>query len=443
MSGHRCRDGDPYTPGAGDERYEVAHYELRLRYRVSTNRLDGRAVLDVRVLQETGSLRLDMAGLRAVSVSVDGRAPAAVRHRERLLQLRLRRRAAPGERLRVEVDYRGRPAPRRTPWGEIGWEELADGALVSGQPIGASTWFPCNDRPGYKAAFSVSIAVERGYTAVCNGVWTGRRQSSGGQIWSYEQREPTAVYLATAQIGRYAAERLDEGRGGVPVRLVAPPRLQRAARREFAVLPAAIARFGELFGPYPFPEYTVVVTADDLEIPLESQGLATFGANHVRPATAEPRLVVHELAHMWFGNSVGLRHWRDIWLNEGFACYAEWLWSEHLGDESAERLARRHHARLEAMGQELLLADPGARLMFDDRVYKRGALCLHALRLRLGEARFFALLRAWTDRYRHGLVESADFERLAAEHAGEPLDELFGPWLRERRLPPFPLGPRA
>ena len=97
--------------------------------------------------------------------------------------------------------------------------------------------------------------------------------------------------------------------------------------------------FVKLFGPYPLSTgYTVVVTDDDLEIPLEAQGISIFGANHCDGTRSSERLIAHELAHQWFGNSVTVRRWRDIWLHEGFACYAEWLWSEESGGRSADEL---------------------------------------------------------------------------------------------------------
>ena len=102
-----------------------------------------------------------------------------------------------------------------------------------------------------------------------------------------------------------------------------------------------IALFEGLFGPYPFDAYTVVVTDDDLEIPLEAQGLSVFGANHMDGRRGSERLVAHELAHQWFGNSLTVGLWRDIWLHEGFACYAEWLWSEASGGRTAARAGAR------------------------------------------------------------------------------------------------------
>ena len=119
--------------------------------------------------------------------------------------------------------------------------------------------------------------------------------------------------------------------------------------------------FVKLFGPYPLANgYTVVVTDDDLEIPLEAQGISIFGANHCDGERSAERLIAHELAHQWFGNSVTARRWRDIWLHEGFACYAEWLWSEESGGRSADELARHYHHRLRSLAAESAAVRPRA-----------------------------------------------------------------------------------
>ena len=196
--------------------------------------------------------------------------------------------------------------------------------------------------------------------------------------------------------------------------------------------------FSRLFGPYPFDAYTVVVTDDDLDIPLEAQGLSTFGANFLTSDWDSVRLVAHELSHQWFGNSLTLGRWQDIWLHEGFACYAEWIWSEESGGPTAHERAEEHHARLSDLDQDLLLADPGPELMFDDRVYKRGALLLHALRLTVGDDEFFDLLRAWTDKHAHGTVNTEAFIEFADLTTGHELGELFDAWLHREALPALP-----
>ena len=133
---------------------------------------------------------------------------------------------------------------------------------------------------------------------------------------------------------------------------------------------------------------------------------------------------------------------RDIWLHEGFACYAEWLWSESIGRTTAQEEAERHHALLARLPQDLVLTDPGPRHTFDDRVYKRGALTLHTLRRAVGDDLFFALLRSWVDTHRFGVVTTAGFEALVRDETGLDPGRLLGPWLRETSLPPLVARPR-
>jgi aminopeptidase N len=217
---------------------------------------------------------------------------------------------------------------------------------------------------------------------------------------------------------------------------VLPDRLRRNFDQDFADQPQMMKLFVKLFGPYPLSSgYTVVVTDDDLEIPLEAQGISIFGANHCDGQGSAERLIAHELAHQWFGNSVTAKRWRHIWLHEGFACYAEWLWSEHSGGRSTDEWARHYHQRLVDSPQDLLLADPGPRDMFDDRVYKRGALTLHVLRRHIGDESFFALLRDWTTRYRHSTAVTDDFTGLAANYAHESLRPMWDAWLYSLRVP--------
>ena len=426
--------GDAYAPQSGDQSYDVVSYDLELDYRVRTNRLEGRAVINAVAAQTTRAVSLDLIGLRASRVRVNGDTRTAFRQGQRALQITLARPLEPGEQFSVEIAYAGTPAPRRSRWGTIGWEELTDGALVANQPTGAATWFPCNDRPDDRAQYRMRITTDKEYAAVGTGIRLSERVEGRRNVVEYVSDVPTATYLAAVQIGRYLRTDLSP-LGDAPVELWAPAPLRAASVVVFEKVAAMGAVFERAFGPYPQPQYTVVVTADDLEIPLEAQGMGVFGANHLDAAFE--RLVAHELAHQWFGNSVGVERWRDIWLNEGFACYAEWLWSEASGGPSARSCAQAHHLLLKAQPQDLVLSDPGAELMFDDRVYKRGALTLQALRLTLGDEAFFALLREWASRHRHALVTTDDFRTLVA--AADPdAAALLTRWVDYPQLPPLP-----
>ncbi|MFE9749949.1 M1 family metallopeptidase [Saccharothrix saharensis] len=418
----------PYLPDHGDDGYRVGHYDLELDYKPHTGRLAGRATLSAVADGPCARVVLDFGTLTVNRVLVDGR-PA--RHVHGGGKLRVRPARPVDGPFTVEVRYSGVARPVRSRhWGELGWDQLTDGALVASQPIGAPSWFPCNDLVRDKATYRVSVTAPSPYTVLANGVPVDLRVAGGSTTWVYEQAEPMATYLASVQIGRYGRLPLAEGQD-----VAAPARLLRAARHDFARQPRMMAVFEELFGPYPFRNYQVVVTDDELEVPVEAQGMSVFGANHVDGRRGHERLVAHELAHQWFGNSVGLADWRDIWLNEGFACYAEWLWSERSGGPSAAAHADRAHARLSRSPQDLRVGDPGVADLFDDRVYQRGALTLHGLRVKLGDAAFFGVLRAWTDGHRHGTATTGDFVALAQRHAGEPLTAFFRAWLAEPRLP--------
>jgi aminopeptidase N len=426
---------DEYLPQNGDSGYQVSRYELDLEYKVSINRLSGSATITAVTLTELQQLTLDLSSALTVSkVLVNGKRAAHFSCRGSKLRIRLASKLATGAALSIVVRYGGSPRPIRSLWGDVGFEELTDGVLVAGQPNGAASWFPCNDHPSAKASFHIQVSTESRYRVVANGKLVGRRTRASQTVWTYEQPEPTSTYLVTLQIGSYEMAQL--AKTPVPIRAALPGRLRGDFDHDFARQPEMMNLFIELFGPYPLSNgYTVVVTDDALEIPLEAQGISIFGANHCDGKRASERLIAHELAHQWFGNSVTARRLSDIWLHEGFACYAEWLWSEHSGGPSADALARQYYERLRGQPQDLLLADPGPREMFDDRVYKRGALTLHALRGRLGDEKFFALLKDWTARHRHGTVVTDDFTGLAANYSDEPLRPLWEAWLYSKDLP--------
>ncbi len=429
---------DHYVPGHGCDDYAVRHYDLTLNYRVRTNRLDGIALLTLDITRDCGELSFDLAGLGVGKVTVDGARVRRFAQRGRKLVVRLGRPVPAGSRVEVEIAYGGSPRPLSGAWGEVGWEELNDGVIVAGQPNGAPSWFPCNDRARDKATYRLQMTCESDYAVVCGGELESKSRSGSRTTWVYVQDRPMAPYLATVQIGRYETVALP---GAEPAQSIhVPRRLMRRADHDFYRQPAMMNLFERLFGPYPFTSYRVVVTDDDLEIPLEAQGLSIFGANQIDGRGGGERLVAHELAHQWFGNSVGVAQWQHIWLNEGFACYAEWLWWDHMRMHSIASSTRTAWLGLRAKPQDLVLADPGPATMFDDRVYKRGALTLHALRGALGDEAFFAMVRGWTAEHAYRTVTTWDFlEHVSEISAGREPRALAERWLLSADLPSLPI----
>ncbi|WP_241968177.1 M1 family metallopeptidase [Streptomyces sp. ICBB 8177] len=434
------RTPPPYFPAHGDPRFRVAEYDLRLDWLPSRSRLRAVAVVTGVVEEHTQGLGLDLASTLTVrSVSVDG-ARVRFTHRGDRVRVTLPERYAPGRPFRAQITYEGRPRPARTAYGDVGWDytdAASSHVLVASEPLGAPSWFPCNDRPDRKAAYRVTVAVPDGLQVVANGTLTGRAPGPRGRrLWTYAHPGPMATYLATVAIGRFAFS--TQSGGPVPIRNACPPEHAAAFAHDFGRQPEMMRLFAGLFGPYPFEVYGSVVVDTALDDPVENQTYSLFGTNHLDGRRGNETLVAHELAHHWFGNSVGIADWRHIWLNEGFATYCEWLWAEHASGTPAARTAAAAHAAPASAPDGVRIGDPGPGDLFDSTVYTRGACTLQALRTTVGDAAFFAVLRAWATRHRHGTATTPQFVSLAEQITGHDLAPLFHAWLYETRLPPLP-----
>lgn len=437
---HGLRDNRDYVPGHGDERFDVTHYDISVGYAPASNRLDGKVTVTLVLQQSTNQIEFDLYRLRVSKVTATAGGRVKFSHRRSRLVLTFASELNQGSELSVTIAYNGSPRPMPGLDGDAGWEELADGMIVASQPHGAPSWFPCNDRPDNKASYSFAISAPKGYTVLANGGGGVVRTNAGSATWNFFQDEPMATYLASLHIGKFdiSDQVLDDTQPGTTVTRVAAPagelaRCKHALRGQ----PDMMKFFTEVYGPYPFEAYTAVVTPDALEIPLEAQSLSIFGMNHMTDRWNDQRLIAHELSHQWFGNSLTLEQWRDIWLHEGFACYSEWLWSEHAGHGATQSHADRYWQKVRDSDLDLVLADPGPDLMFDDRVYKRGALTLHAIRAELGDESFFALLRDWVAENRYGAVTTEQFIEFAANR-GVP-QQLLQDWLWETEVPARPV----
>jgi aminopeptidase N len=426
---------DPYIPGTGSAGIVPTHYDLDLTVRLGNNRLTGRAKITGTVPKKTDTLVFDLVGLSVKKVSIKGHDVSKVRAGKDQITITTKSSIPSKSTVTVDVTYEGSPGPRRGPWGEVGWEELTDGVLVAGQPNGAPTWFPCVDHPALKATYDIAVWADAGYRVMANGTLTGTSRKSSSHRWVYRESNPTSTYLVALQIGRYDVVE-HQGKAGFASSNTAARRVREALTDQ----PRMFALFERCFGPYPFEQYTTVVSDDALEIPLEAMEMSLFGINHMTSEWENQRLIAHELAHQWWGNAVTLKQWRDLWLHEGFACYSEWLWAEESGHSTAAIEAHRAWVGLRHKPQDLHLTDPGPDDMFDDRVYKRGALVLHALRTHVGDAEFFSILRAFQDRFRGRTADTQDFLDIVADISGSGARKCLTPWLTEKTVPSFPIA---
>jgi aminopeptidase N len=426
--------GDVYFPEDGNGGYDVGHYVLRVRYDPSVDRLAGRAELAVTATHALSRFNLDFGTLDIATLRVDGRDATWKREGEHELVVTPPAPLPAGRAFRVEMEYGG------VPQGE-GFRHTTDGALVLGEPDSAITWFPANDHPQDKATYDFEITVPDGLTAIATGVPGGSQVADGWRTWRWSVKSPMAPYLSMLAVGRY---RVFEGtHEGLPVFSAVHERLPARGVAEQAIqrTPEVTAFLATQFGAYPFEALGGVVSGEaGLSFALETQTRPvyspTFFTGTVAAATS---IVAHEIAHQWFGDSVSLTQWRDIWLNEGFATYAQWLWEEHADGRPVQQSFDEVYAAPEnSRAWTPPPGDPGKQGLFAASVYVRGAMTVHAVRLTVGDEVFFRLLKEWTRLHRHGNATLTQFIELSELLSGRQLDELFQAWLFTAAKPPRP-----
>ncbi|MFI8522173.1 M1 family metallopeptidase [Streptomyces sp. NPDC085481] len=424
---------DPYFPKLGNGGYDVGHYALTLAYDPATGRLDGRAEITAKATQDLSAFNLDLAGLTVSEATVDG-APAAVNRAGNELTLRPREDIDDGAEFRAVVTYGGVPQTLTDADGsKEGWLKTADGALALGQPTGSMAWFPGNHHPADKAAYDITVTVPAGVRALSNGVLTSEKKTADGHTTSvWHTAEPMAGYLATLAIGRYDTSTAT-ALGKVPVLTAADPTVapQSAALR--ARLPEILEWETENFGPYPFAAAGAIVERPgDVGYALETQTRPVFPLSSFDTPT-----LVHELAHQWYGDSVSPASWKDIWLNESFATYAEWLYAEDFENTPAQKSFEKAFADEDAWA--FPPADPpAAEDLFGTPVYQRGAMVLHKVRQAVGDDAFYEILAGWPAKHRYGNATTEDFTAYVESVAGEDLQELWDVWLYGDEKPARP-----
>lgn len=630
--------GDPYFPLDGNGGYDVQHYDLDLRYEPATDVLTGRATITAMATESLSLFDLDFDGLTVRAITVDGQTAKWRRSKGELI-IKPSTDLIEGNEFTTVVTYDGVPGP--IPDGEFGgWIPTDDGVVVAGEPHGAATWFPANDHPIDKAAFTFHINVPQGLQAVANGRLVGTTTAGGRSVWTWDAVEPMATYLATMNVGEfdvnaYSADGIDywdaidpdlfdpvaaprtgtqfavsqaadssykrlartisvpagganlsfwidrntefpwdfvfveahtvglddwttladanghtsqdtgfscpfwlgihpflthyqtesatgcdpsgttgswaaatgdsgpaeqwsidlgayagsdvevsisyasddvvqrpgvfvddivvstgegstsfeadgdtmdgwtvpgapEGSPGndndwiVGTAADVPPPEGQFAAGSFARQPEIIGFLGDNFGPYPFSTGGGIV--DDVQglgFALETQTRPIYARDFFTDPQSSDTVVVHEIAHQWYGDNVALARWQHIWLNEGFASYAEWLWSEKEGLGTAQEVFGFWDQAIPPDDPfwSVVIGDPGPDQLFDFSVYIRGAMTLHTLRLTVGDEAFFDIMKTWAATNAGGNVTTDEFIALAESISGQDLGSLFETWL--------------
>ncbi|NUR08276.1 MAG: M1 family metallopeptidase [Nocardioidaceae bacterium] len=427
--------GDAYFPQDGNGGYDVVHYDIHDSYRIRTGALHGWTDVTATATQDLSSFHLDLV-LTPTAVTVDGVPATYAKPSRHELRVTPANPVAAGSSFVVRVHYHGSPAALGYA-GERPFFREDDEALATNEPHIAPWWFPANDHPTDKATYDLAVRVHRDRQVISNGSLLGRTTTGDWTTWRWRMTRPMASYLAYFVAGRYRIERgNDRGRAWLNAVSRWFPRAQQdSALRLLRRSPAYVRWLETQFGPYPFGSTGGVVSSVFTGFALENQGRPTYPFLGSGPDARST--VVHELAHQWFGDLVSVRRWRDIWLNEGFATWAEWRYAETHGGPTAQTRLLRAYAGLPADRRfwRLVVANPGPQRLFDQPVYVRGAMALQALRHRIGTTAFLGLLRAWTTEHADGTATIPQFQALAEQRTGLDLDGFFTAWLHAGRKP--------
>jgi hypothetical protein len=446
--------GDRLLPALGNGGYDVQHYDLAIDYDPLANTMTSTAGIDAVAKQNLSQLSLDFRGMTITSLTVNGAAAPFTREGDKLVVTPATGIAnnAPFD---VDVAYTGVPQEVEDPDQTLeGWLRTPDGAFVVNEPMGAMSWYPNNNHPLDKATFDVSITVPSAKTALSNGELVSRTDHANGtSTWHWREAHPMATYLSTATVGDFDYDRklapTALGASGAALELYNAVDSSYPAATKDNVL-GVLSREDQItsyltsrYGAYPFGSIGAVVDRLALGYVLEVQTKIHFPGVNPNTQNISLNTLAHEIGHQWFGDSVSLKQWEDIWLNEGWATWTQWDWtSKFNGGATPEAMFTAEYNRTSMPTRwNIPSADlPTAANLFDTYpVYTRGALTLEALRQIIGDAPFMELARTWQAEHRYGNADTAEFIALAKRIARDrsafdatklaKLDTFFQQWL--------------
>jgi aminopeptidase N len=454
--------GDPLQPELGNGGYDVLHYDLDLRYVTSdpAQPLDGDETILARATHSLSRFDLDFAGDSVGGVWVNGRRADFTREREELV-ITPRHALRNGKRFVVKItDFRATPTVPGDDPTSTAFFITPDGSATAPQPYYAHLVYPCNDHPRDKATFRFDFDVPEGTEAVANGVEVRHRTRDGRTRWSYVMRQPMATELTQLAVGNWDFS-APQWHHGVLVRDVTAPSLTASVQPALALEPGQLDYMEARVGRYPFDIFGSLILVADLGFALETQTISLLDSTWFTgygQGVWDPTML-HELSHMWFGDSVAPYEWSDLWLNEGHASWYEFVYAEEKGfleEDTTNYPDEQGYATLEGLMRAVYahgdqwrhdsgpVAKPSSgdvNDLFSLNVYHGGALVLYALRQKIGKSAFERVERAWVHRYEGKSASTDDFIALAARVSHRHVTGFLRDWLYGETTPPMPGHP--
>ncbi|HEX4542293.1 MAG TPA: M1 family aminopeptidase [Candidatus Acidoferrum sp.] len=446
----QLRADEPY---ARSRDYDLQHSRISLRFDLEQKKIIGDVTHSLSVLRDgTSKIAFDSVGLTIQSVTVNKSAAKFETTAEKLI-VPLPAAAKAGDKFDIAIRYEGKPSkgiyfilPDKD------YPDRPKQIWTQGESEDTRYYLPTYDYPNDRLTTETILTVPASWITVSNGKLIGVSEAGKGlKTWTWRESVPSSTYLITVVAGEF--DEVKDSWRGMPVTYYAPKGRGDRLPVNYGRTPAMIDRFSEKLGvDYPWEKYAQVMVDDFVAGGMENSSATTNTSSsltHPKLApeylTGEDELISHELAHQWFGDLVTCKDWGDIWLNEGFASFMEFVWNEaHFGKDEADQ--QRWLASRQWFEQANLYAKPIVRHDFEDssefdgNAYTKGAWVLYMLRHQLGEDAFYRGLKHYLEVNRGKNVVTGDLAKAIEESSHSNVDQFFSQWLYGAGAPKFDLA---
>ena len=445
---------DPYAAGHGNGGYDVENYTISLNVKFGTDSqtsITATTVITAIATQNLSRFSLDLDQLKTTKVSIDNKIVKYSTSKSKVF-ITPKNGILKGKKFTTAISYEGQPGSyieEGATEPNQGWLKTKTGILAVGDPYVASYWFPVNDHPSDKASYKISITAPDSLTAISNGnLQSDPISKNGTKTWVWIEKYPMAPFNSVLAIGNYNLIK-SEGYKGIPIisafERTATADQELVIRKALAFISPTLELYEKKFGKYPFETSGAIISDIPLNYAMETQERPLYSlSNLISYGENISAVVIHELAHQWYAGSVTPKRWTDIWLNEGFATYSQWIWNEDNGLDKAssqfnfwytvtpENIPHKKSitgdVAFKALWNVKVGAPPVASL-FGKAVYVRGAMTLQVLRNTIGDDAFFAILKEWAEKKAYGYGNTQEFIALAQSKTKVDLTKLFNDWL--------------